>query len=59
VKTETPGPGQYCLESKRMNKTFYFNKARKIDKLNSTVGPGQYKLKPFIGVCDGLEIEND
>lgn len=42
-----------------MNKTFYFNKAKKIDKLNTTVGPGQYKLKPFIGVCDGLELEND
>lgn len=44
-----------------MSKTFYFNKAKKpnLYQANSTVGPGQYKIKPFIGICDGLKIEKD
>lgn len=54
-KTEAPGPGQYKADKLKISRTFHFGKAQKIQHNPSTVGPGQYKLKPFIGIYDGVE----
>lgn len=58
IKTEGPGPGEYSYSTKHFGKTFYFTRAKRREKMNSTVGPGQYKLKPFIGFCDGVQRED-
>ena len=52
--TDFPGPGSYKNSDKKFCRTFYFDKAKKKDKMNSTVGPGSYKLRPYFGEYDGL-----
>jgi hypothetical protein len=57
LKGLVPGPGQYTPDTKIYSKTFYFSKSKRTEKFGSTIGPGHYKLKPYIGLYDGSEKE--
>ena len=59
LTNKTPGPGAYEPKEKVFEKTFYFNKAKsgslELKKPTGEIGPGQYKLKPFIGEFEGKD----
>jgi hypothetical protein len=57
LKTEHPGPASYELVRKNPSKSFFFSRSNRHEKLNASVGPGQYKIKPHFGICDGLSKE--
>ena len=49
-----PGPGAYKTQTKDQGKTFYFNRSKSKEKMDYQVGPGQYMIKPLIGMYDGI-----
>ena len=54
-----PGPGSYQMKQKDFSKTFYFNRADSsspdLKRSPTSIGPGQYKIKPLIGDFFGKE----
>ena len=57
MKTENPGPGHYESYKQKGGRSFFFGREERKEKLNDTVGPGQYKIKPYFGMYDGIEKE--
>jgi hypothetical protein len=49
-----PGPAHYRPGDQPHSQTFYFGRARRAARAAGGVGPGRYKLRPFIGMYDGF-----
>lgn len=59
MASKTPGPGAYDPKEKEFSKTFFFSKAKssslEIKRPTGSIGPGEYKLKPFFGDFEGRD----